>query len=328
MTAPISETPIRVLVTDWEFDDLDVERAGLEPAGLELVHAQCRTPQEVLDAAKDTGARALLVQYAPITGEVIRGIPGLGIVARYGVGVDNVDLEAARERDVWVCNVTDYGDEEVATHASALALSAARGLPWHDRAVRSQVWDYKQGRPMHRLSERSLGVLGLGRIGRRVAQVLGPFFGEVLGADPYLREDRWPAGVHRRTVDELFEEAHVLTLHLPLTEDTHHLVDAGRLATMREGAILVNTSRGGLVDAQALRVALDDGPLAAAALDVLESEPAPADHPLTDHPRALVTPHTAWYSAESEVILRRGAVANVVAWASGEVPAYAVIDPR
>lgn len=317
-----------MLVTDWEFDDLEIERDGLAAAGLELVHAQCRTPQQVLDAAADTGARALLVQYAPITAEVVHGIPNLGIVARYGVGVDNVDLNAARADGVWVCNVTSYGDEEVATHASALALSAARGVPFHDRAVRSGVWDYKQARPMRRTSEQTLGVLGLGRIGQRVVALLGPFFGHVLGADPYLPDQYWPDGVERAEVDAVFERADVVTLHLPLTDETRHLVDASALARMRTGAIVVNTSRGGLVDEDALLRALEQGPLAAAALDVMEVEPAPDDHPLRAHPRALVTPHTAWYSSESEVILRRGAVANVVAWAADEVPEHAVVDPR
>ncbi len=120
-----ADTPIRVLVTDWEFDDLGVEVATLEVHGLEVVHAQCRTPAEVVEAALAHGARALLVQYAPIDASVINGIPGLGVVARYGVGVDNVDLDAAGEAGVWVWNVADYGDEEVAAHASALALAAA-----------------------------------------------------------------------------------------------------------------------------------------------------------------------------------------------------------
>jgi D-3-phosphoglycerate dehydrogenase / 2-oxoglutarate reductase len=323
-----TDGPIRALVTDWEYEDLEIERSGLEAGGLELADAQARTPQEVVDAARESGARALLVQYAPITAEVLHGIPDLGLVARYGVGVDNVDLEAAREAGVWICNVTGYGDEEVATHASSLALAAVRGLAFHDRNVRRGVWDYKRARPTRRTSEQTLGILGLGRIGRKAASLLGPFFGRLLGADPYLPDEHWPEGVDRVEVDELFERADVISLHLPLTEETRHLVDATSLGRMRDGAILVNTSRGGLVDEAALVRALDEGPLAAAALDVMETEPAPDDHPLRSHPRALVTPHAAWYSAESEVILRRGAVANVVAWANGEVPTHVVVDPR
>lgn len=328
MSTGVGGQQVRVLVTDWEFDDLGVEERVLGEAGLEVVAAQCRTPEEVLAAASDVGARALLVQYAPITDAVIRGIEGLGVVARYGVGVDNVDIEAASTQGVWVCNVADYGDEEVATHASALALAAARGVHRADRDIRSGTWDYKQSRPIHRLSERSLGVLGLGRIGRRVVQLLGPYFGRVLGADPYLPEEHWPDGVVRRSVEELFAEADVLTLHMPLNSETHHIVDDARLGLMREGSIVVNTSRGGLVDAAALRRALDSGRLAAAGLDVLEQEPPGADHPLIGHPQMLMSPHIAWFSAESEVILRTRAAENVVAWATGEVPRYPVVDPR
>ena len=323
-----SGTPVRVLVTDWEFDDLGVEIETLEVHGLEVVHAQCRTPGEVVEAALAHGAQALLVQYAPIDASVIKGIPGLGVVARYGVGVDNVDLDAAREAGIWVCNVADYGDEEVATHASALALAAARGLHRADRDVRDGVWDYKRARPVHRLSERTLGILGLGRIGRRVATLLGPYFGTVIGADPFLPEDAWPSGVTRVSVDEVFAAADVLTLHLPLSADTHHIVNATTLATMREGSIIVNTSRGGLIDAAALRVALDEGPLGTAALDVLEQEPPRDGHPVVGHAESIMTPHIAWYSAESEVILRRKAAQNVLAWAQDQVPAYVVVGPR
>jgi D-3-phosphoglycerate dehydrogenase / 2-oxoglutarate reductase len=318
---------VRVLVTDWEFDDLGIEEEGLTAAGLELVHAQCRTPDEVIAAATETGARGLLVQYAPITGDVLRAVPDLGVVARYGVGVDNVDLAAAEEQGVWVCNVTGYGDEEVATHASSLVLGLLRGIPFHDRSVRSGGWDYKQARPVHRTSVRTLGVLGLGRIGRRTAELLGPFFGEVIGADPHLPDEHWPAGVERVGTDELLSRAQVLTLHLPLTEETHHLLDADALARLPEGAVVVNTSRGGLVDEEALVTALDDGPVGAAALDVLSQEPAPADHPLRSHPRVVLTPHAAWYSTESERILRSAAVQNVVAWAEDRRPAYPVVAP-
>lgn len=326
MSAP--KAPVRVLVTDWEFDELGVELDTLATQGLEVVNAQCRTPQDVLDAALAHGATALLVQYAPIDASVIRGIPGLGVIARYGVGVDNVDLDAAREAGVWVCNVADYGDEEVATHASALVLATARGLHRADRDIRDGVWDYKRARPVHRLSERTLGILGLGRIGRRVASLLGPYFGTLIGADPFLPEGAWPATVTRVTVDEVFASSDVLTLHLPLSADTHHIVNAASLATMREGSIIVNTSRGGLIDAAALRVALDDGPLGTAALDVLEQEPPQDGHPVIGHAEALMTPHMAWYSVESEVILRRKAAQNVLAWAQDEVPAYVVVDPR
>jgi D-3-phosphoglycerate dehydrogenase len=315
---------IRALVTDWEFDDLELERQQLASAGIELQHSQCRTPEEVSTAIADSGAQALLVQYAPITASVLEDAD-IGIVARYGVGVDNVDLEAAARTRTTVCNVTGYGDEEVATHAAALALAALRGLPFHDRDVRAGGWDYKRARPIRRASQLTLGVLGLGRIGREAVRLLGPFFGRVVGADPYLPTEHWPDTVQQRSIEQTLRVADVLTLHLPLTDETHHLVDDATLSHMPEGAILVNTSRGSLVDEDAVLRALDNGHLAAAAVDVLAEEPANADHPLRSHERALVTPHTAWYSAESEKVLRRRATANIVAWANGRVPAHVVV---
>lgn len=320
-------TTTRVLVTDWEFDDLAPELAVLEEAGLELVDAQCRTAEEVVAAATEAGVRALLVQYAPITAEVLHGVPDLGVVARYGVGVDNVDLAAAADAGVWVCNVTGYGDEEVATHATALILGVLRGVPFLDRDVRDGGWDFKVGRPIHRTSERTVGILGLGRIGRRAAELLAPFFDRVIGADPHLPSSAWPSGVERVEVDDLLARADVVSLHLPLTDETHHLLDAAALAAMRPGAVVVNTSRGGLIDEVALADALDSGHLGAAALDVLEAEPAPADHPLRTHPRAVVTPHVAWYSTTSAQTLRTEAARNVVAWSRGERPTHVVVDP-
>lgn len=317
---------LRALVTDWEFDDLELEREGLSRAEIELVHAQCRTPDEVIAAVEDTGARALLVQYAPIDARVLRSAE-LGIVVRYGVGVDNVDLAAAAERGTIVCNATSYGDEEVATHAAALALSALRAVPFHDRDVRSGGWNYKAARPMPRVSERTLGVLGVGRIGRELIRLLGPFFGRVIGADPFLPNDVWPAGVDRGSVDEVLAEADVLSLHLPLSDETRHTIDDAALAEMRTGSVLVNTARGGLVDEDAVVRALDTGKLSVVALDVLGVEPAPSDHPLRAHPRALITPHTAWYSEESEQVLRQMAVDNVVAWATDGELRDVVVGP-
>lgn len=317
---------VRALVTDWEFDDLEIERSGLAAAGVELVDAQCRTPEEVVAAVQESGARALLVQYAPIDAQVLRSVD-VGIVARYGVGVDNVDLEVAAQVGAIVCNAVGYGDEEVATHAASLALAALRSVPFHDRDVRAGGWDYKRGRPMPRVSERTLGVLGLGRIGQELVRLLGQFFGRVVAADPFLPEDRWPEAVESCTVAEVLAAADVVSLHLPLSDQTRHLIDDDALATMQPGSILVNTARGGLVDEDAVVRALDRGHLSAAALDVLETEPAPADHPLRTHPRAIVTPHTAWYSDESERVLRRMAVANVAAWATGGDLRDVVVGP-
>jgi D-3-phosphoglycerate dehydrogenase len=268
------------------------------------------------------------VQYAPITAEVLDALPGLRLVSRYGVGVDVVDLDAARERGVWVCNVPDYGTTEVALHAVAMLLALMRNLTGHDREVHAGRWDHRLGGRLPRPGGLTLGVVGLGRIGRTTMEGAAPWFGGVVGYDPYLPDDAWPAGVERLELPELFARSNAVTLHLPLTPETQGLVGADLLGRMPAGSFLVNTARGGLVQLDAVAQALADGRLAGVGLDVLPQEPPPADHPLLADPRALLTPHVAWYSAEAEVELRRKAARNVVSWAETGRPDYVVVEGR
>jgi D-3-phosphoglycerate dehydrogenase len=315
---------MRVLVTDAEYATLDIEADVLTAAGHELRTAQCRTPQEVIEAAE--GVDAVLVQYAPITADVLEALPQLRLVSRYGVGVDVVDQEAARRRGVWVCNVPDYGTAEVALHATAMLLALLRNLPGHDREVRAGRWNYQLGGRLHRPGDLTLGVLGLGRIGRMTAERAGPWFGECVGYDPHLPDDVWPGDVERVGLEEVFSRSNAATLHLPQTEETRGLVDDELLARMPAGSYLVNTARGGLVDLDALVRALDDGRLAGVALDVLPQEPPQWGHPLLTHPRVLLTPHVGWYSEQAEAELRRKAAQNVVDWASTGRPTYYVVE--
>jgi D-3-phosphoglycerate dehydrogenase len=317
---------MRVLVTDAEYASLDIEADVLGAAGHELRIARCTTARQVIEAAED--ADALLVQYAPVPAEVFDALPRLRLVSRYGVGVDVVDQEAARARGVWVCNVPDYGTAEVALHATAMLLALLRNLGGHDREVRAGRWNYQLGGTLRRPSGLTLGVVGLGRIGRMTAERAAPWFGGCLGYDPHLPDPAWPAGVARVDLDEVFARSDAVTLHLPLTEETRGLVGEERLGTMPEGSYLVNTARGGLVDLDALVRALDAGRLAGVALDVLPQEPPEQGHPLLTHPRALLSPHVGWYSAESEAELRRKAAQNIVDWASTGRPTYVVVEGR
>jgi D-3-phosphoglycerate dehydrogenase len=317
---------MKVLVTDAEYSSLDIEAEVLTAAGHELVRASCRTPEEVIEAG--AGIDAFLVQYAPITAEVFKALPQLRLVSRYGVGVDAVDTDAAARHGVWVCNVPDYGTTEVSLHAVAMLLALLRNVAGHDREVRAGHWDYHLGGPLHRPSSLTLGVVGLGRIGQMTAERAAPWFGEVVGYDPYLPDAAWPDGMERLGLEEVFARSSAITLHLPLTEDTRGLVGTERLRRMPNGSYLVNTARGGLVDLDALLDALQSGQLAGAALDVLPDEPPPKGHPLLTHPRALITPHVAWYSAEAEVELRRKAAQNIVDLTSTGRPTYTVVEGR
>jgi D-3-phosphoglycerate dehydrogenase len=317
---------LKVLITDFDYADVELERHVLEGAGLELTTAQCRTEEDVIEAGR--GVSALLTQYAPITTRVLAELPELRMVGRYGVGYDIVDVEAARERGVWVANVPDYGTEEVAVHALSMALALLRHLPLYDRDVKGGRWHPASTGPLFRLKNLTLGVVGLGRIGGTFARRASPWFGKTLGCDPYLAEDAWPEGVERASLEEVFSESLVVSLHPPLTEETRGFIDRDLLGRMPEGGYLVNTARGGLVVMDDLLWALEEGPLAGAALDVLPHEPPAPDHPLLSNPNVILTPHAAFYSLEAEEEVRRKAALNVVSWAREGRPLYPVVEGR
>jgi len=316
---------MKVLITDAEYPDVETfERPLLEAAGFSVAMSQCRSPEQVIEAALH--ADVLLVQYAPITRQVLEALPQIRIVSRYGVGVDNIDLDAAKELGVWVANVPDYGVREVATHALGMALSLVRHLPFFDRAVRAGSWYYRGTGVLRRPSALTFGVLGHGRIGSAIAQMAAPCFLRVLACDPYIPNTAWPDNVSQVNHDELFCRSDVISLHVPLTEETYRMVDRHRFGQMPEGSYLVNTARGDVVDVDDLLGALDNGRLAAAALDVLPDEPPPSSHPVLRHPRVLLTPHSAFFSQEAEAELRRKTVGNVLAWAETGRPPYALVS--
>ena len=285
-----------VVITDCDHDNVDPERAVLDGHDVQLRVLACRTPEEVAAQAGD--ADVLLNQYVPITGEVLDALPRCRLVVRYGVGVDNVDVAAATERGVWVANVPDYGRDEVADHTLALALAVLRGVVVLDRSVRDGVWDLEAARPLHRLATLTYGVVGCGAIGRAVARRAAGLGMRVLGYD--IPQVRSGPPIERVPLEGLLEAADVVSLHAALTPESHHLIGAAALGRMRPTAFLVNTARGGLVDAAALLAALDAGALAGAALDVLEGEPPDElGWRLARHPRVVATPHAAWYSEEA-----------------------------
>jgi D-3-phosphoglycerate dehydrogenase len=302
MTSPL------VLITDCDHPDVAIERTRFAAAGLRVALAQCRTADDVAVAGAD--ASALVTQYAPVTAQVLERLPQVRVVARYGAGLDNIDLEATASRSVRVISVPDYSIEEVSNHAIALTIAHVRGVVRLDRAVHEGRWDFRAAGPLARASELCFGVVGLGRIGAAVAakaQVLGF---RVVGFDVSPRE---LAGIVRLDLDSLCACSDVISLHVPLSAETHHLFDHRRFALMKRGALLVNTSRGGLVDRQALLAALDSGRLGGAALDVLEPEPPDVDDPLLRDPRVIITPHAAFYSEGSLEELKRRVADGVVA---------------
>jgi D-3-phosphoglycerate dehydrogenase / 2-oxoglutarate reductase len=285
-----------VVITDLDHDNVDPERSVLDGHDVELRVLQCRTPEEVAAQAGD--ADVLINQYVPITGEALDALPRCRLVVRYGVGVDNVDVEAAAARGVWVANVPDYGRDEVADHTLALALAVLRGVVVLDRSVRQGSWDLEAARPLRRLGTLTYGVVGCGAIGTAVAGRAAGLGMRVLGYD--VPQARSEPPIERVPLEELLSSSDVVSLHAALTPETHHLLGAAALGRMRPSAFLVNTARGGLVDAAALLAALDAGELAGAALDVLEGEPPDElGWRLARHPKVVMTPHAAWYSEEA-----------------------------
>jgi D-3-phosphoglycerate dehydrogenase len=290
-----------VVITDCDHDSIDPERQVLDGHDVELRRLQCRTPEEVAEQAGD--ADVLINQYVPITAEVLDALPRCRLVVRYGVGVDNVDVEAAAARGVWVANVPDYGRDEVADHTLALALAVLRGVVVLDRSVREGTWDLEAARPLRRLGTLTYGVVGCGAIGTAVARRAAELGMRVLGYD--MAQVRSEPPIERVPLEELLEGSDVVSLHAALTRKSRHLIGADALARMRPTAFLVNTARGGLVDGAALLEALDAGALAGAALDVLEAEPPDElGWRLARHPRVVATPHAAWYSEEAFLTLK------------------------
>lgn len=307
----------RVLVTDHGFPNLRHEESAFAAIGAELVVAQCKTAAEVSAVARE--ADALLVQWAPVPAEVIAVLARCRIIVRYGIGVDNVDLAAAKARGIPVCNVPDYGIHEVAEHAVALGLALARQLPQIDRRLRSGKWKITPDKPMPALREMTFATAGFGRIARTAHEMMRGFGSKRIAYDPYVAaEAMTTAGVEKVDLGQLFTRADILSLHLPLSAETKHFVNAARLAQMKAHAIVVNTARGPLVDTVALAAALQGGVIAGVGVDVYEKEPLEQDHPLLACPNALLTSHVAWYSETSIPRLQQLAAEEVVRALRGE----------
>lgn len=266
-----------------------------------------------------------LLSFERVTAADIDRLPSLRVIATPSVGFDHVDVDAATRRGVWVCNVPDYCIEEMADHALALLLALVRGVVELDRNVRAGGWDYDSAGPLRRLSDVRLGVIGFGRIGRTVAARARALGMEVAAHDPLVADEEIAAaGIRPLGLRELFGSSTAISVHAPLTAETRCLVGAHELALLPRGAHVVNVSRAGLVDTDALLEALGEGRLGGAALDVLEVEPPSAEAPAPAAPRLVVNPHAGWYSPEAERTVNRRAAESVRDVLEGRRPQDAV----
>ncbi|MGE7637114.1 C-terminal binding protein [Peribacillus frigoritolerans] len=315
----------KILLTDYEFEHLKYEEEIFQESGLEInfIKAQCKTEEEVMEHAKE--ADAILNQYAPISRRVIESLENTKIISRYGVGVNTIDLDAAKEKGITVANVPDYGMEEVSNHALALLLSSARKVALLNKEVKKGNWDFKVCVPIHRFDKQTVGVLGFGRIPRRFIEKVKPLGFKTAAYDPFVSAtDMAAVGVQKMDLDEIIGEADYLSIHVPLIDDTYHLINEERLKQMKSNAVIINTARGPIIDEKALSNALEKGIIAGAALDVTENEPVSIDSPLLTMDNVIITPHSAWYSEEAMVELRQKAARNIVQVLKGEKTPYAL----
>jgi D-3-phosphoglycerate dehydrogenase len=305
-------TEFTVVVTDHDFEDLGIEREVLDGvAEVVDLHDEAGGAEAGTDD-RLSAADAVLNLRAELDADAVARLDECRVIARYGIGVDNVAVDTAADRGIPVANVPDYCLEEVATHALSLLLSLARGLKQYDASVAAGEWERGAAAPLHRFSTRTVGVVGYGAIGREVGARAAALGADVLASDPFLDpEDLADDPATLTGFEDLCERANAVTVHSPLTDDTRGLLDAEVFARLDADAVVVNVARGPIVDIDDLHDAIADGDLAGAGLDVFPEEPPAPGHPLLDHPQVITTPHVAWYSKEAGAERRRRAAGIV-----------------
>jgi len=305
----------RVIITDCDQGSIEEERIVFDTLEVDLDWAQILGQDEIVSRCRD--ADGLLIQYAPLTRWVLERLPQCKVVSRYGVGVDTIDVKAATELGIIVANVSAYCVDEVSDHTLALFLSLARKVILLDRSIRSGTWDFRVAIPIHRLQGMTYGIVGCGRIGQGVARRVSAFGLRVIGYDPYLTE---AGGIQLVSLETLLAESDFISIHCSLTESSHHLFGKDQFRRMGRRPLVMNLSRGAVVDEAALIEALERGLISGAALDVLENEPPGAKSPLLRRENVVLTPHIGFYSEDSKSELKSRTAENVARVLMGELP--------
>ena len=313
-----------VVVAGASFPSLAVERSFLEPLGCTIVDKRFAGDDEALEACRS--AVAVMTDYFVCDADRIAGFERCKVICQYGAGLNQVDVAAATAAGIYVTHTPDYCSEELGDHTMALILASMRRIVRFDRNIRAGRWDYNDGMPMRRLAACTLGLVGFGRAARAVAVRAQGFGMSVIAHDPLVDDAAFvAAGVARAgELADVLAGADVVSVHVPLTRGTRHLIGAEQLALLRDGAFIVNTSRGGVIDQEALHAELVDGRLGGAGLDVLEQEPPATGEPLLSCENAVLTPHTAFLSVESLDQLQNRAGSEVARVLTGSVPVYGV----
>ncbi len=322
--APQAPAGGTVVVAGASFPSLAAERSFLEPLGCTIVDKRFAGDDEALEACRT--AVAVMTDYFVCDAARIASFERCKVICQYGAGLNQVDAAAATAAGIYVTHTPDYCSEELGDHAMALILASMRRIVRFDRNIRAGRWDYNDGMPMRRLAACTLGLVGFGRAARATAVRAQGFGMAVIAHDPLVADDAFAAAGVRRAGElaEVLSGAEVVSVHVPLVQSTQHLIGAEQLALLRDGAFIVNTSRGGVIDQRALAAELATGRLGGAGLDVLEQEPPAVDEPLLSCPDAVLTPHTAFLSIESLDLLQNRAGAEVARVLTGGVPVYGV----
>jgi D-3-phosphoglycerate dehydrogenase len=316
----------RAVITDHSFPSIELQRSIIESAGFELRAADpiCKTEDDVIRNCND--ADVLLVQWAPVTRKVLAALPNVRCIVRYGVGVNNFDLKAAKEMGVTACNVPDFCLDEVSDHAIAMLISLGRRIPQDHYQISKGGWGVNDLRPIPAFSDLTLGLVSFGRIARLAAEKAKAFGLRVIAYDPWVPETVFSElKVEKVEFDFLLKNSDMISLHCPLTDETAHLIDAKAIAKMKDGVILVNTSRGPVIDESALIEGLRSGKINGAGLDVFESEPPALDNPLRSMPNVLLTSHAASVSEKAVDALQTKAAESARDFLLGKSPTSAIV---
>jgi len=297
----------QVIITDCDHGSIREEKEEFDRIGIELILAQVREEEDLIRMCRD--ADGLINQYAFLTRKVLEKLPKCKVIARYGVGVDSIDLKAATDLGIIVANVPDYCIDEVSDHAIAMILSLARKTPLYNQRAKSGEWDFRLGIPIHRIRGKTLGLIGCGKIGLEVARKIAIFGVRVISFDPYV--EKAPDGIELKDFDTVLKKSDFISIHCPLNESTHHLIGEKELKKMEKKPLLINTSRGPIIDEKALIRALEEGLISGAGLDVLEKEPPDSGNPMLGMENVILSPHVGFYSEESISELKRRTAKNV-----------------
>jgi D-3-phosphoglycerate dehydrogenase len=312
----MKKSQYQVVITDCDHGSIEEEKKEFGRIGAELILAQVKEEEELIRACKD--ADGLINQYALLTRRVLERLPNCKVVSRYGVGVDPVDLKAATDSGIIVANVPDYCMDEVSNQAISMILTLIRKTAFFDQKVKSGEWDFHSGIPIYRTRGKTLGLLGCGKIGLEVGRKISNFGVRVISFDPYLQKA--PDGIELTDLDTLLKESDFISIHCPLNDSTRHLIGQREFGKMEKKPILINTSRGPIIDENALIQALIKGQISGAGLDVLEKEPPDSKNPMLKMENVILSPHVGFYSVESISELKRRTAENVSAVLLGKWP--------